>query len=459
MSRFIATIGGHKPPISLALLASVGVLICFSACDFLIPEPQDEYVNGRLRVTYWEKWTGVEGQAIRNVVDRFNASQDRIFVDLITTSQIDRKTLVAIAGGEPPDIVGLWNQAIPPYAEKGALMPLRPFMEKAGMSESDFIDVFIVMNKYKGELYGLPTTPATCSLHWNKKLFREAGLDPERPPRTLAELDEMAQKLTKYDANGNIVQLGFSPAEPNWWPYAWSAWFGGRLWDGHNITFDTPENLATLQWIKSYADRYGVDRLRRFRSGASGQFASPQNPFFTGKIAMILQGVWMANFISQYAPDLEWGAAPFPTAVPGLDYVTVAQCDSISIPVGSRHPDEAFEFIQFLYQQKEIEQLNIDQWKFSPLKNVSPDFVARHPNPNIKLFMDLGSSPNAYCLPDLLIFYEYSDEITPAIDKIMNGLDTPEHLVKHVQNQVSKKWARVQQVVEKREAAQQETRP
>ncbi len=51
-----------------------------------------------MEVTYWEKWTGFEGEAMRKTVEAFNAKQDRIHVKLLTTSQIDRKMLMATAG-------------------------------------------------------------------------------------------------------------------------------------------------------------------------------------------------------------------------------------------------------------------------------------------------------------------------------------------------------------------------
>ena len=200
------------------VLASVWFL---SGCNVIIPQPRDDYVDGRLQITYWEKWTGFEGEAIRRVVDRFNAKQDRIRVNLVTMSQIDRKALVAIAGGDPPDLVGLWSAGLSQFAEKRALMPLEPFMEKAGMPRDAFLDVFLEQNTYRGTLYGLPTTPASTALHYNKRLFREAGLDPDRPPRTLAELDAMAAKLTRYDAQGRLVQVGFTPSEPGWWHWSW----------------------------------------------------------------------------------------------------------------------------------------------------------------------------------------------------------------------------------------------
>jgi ABC-type glycerol-3-phosphate transport system substrate-binding protein len=446
-------------PRQLERLAGICLLCFLCGCQVLIPQPEDEYVNGRIRITYWEKWTGFEGDAIKQVVNRFNEMQDRIYVDLITMSQIDQKALIAIAGGDPPDLVGLWSSGLPQFAEKRAVMPLAPFMERAGMRKEDFIQVFIDLNCYRGELYGLPTTPATMALHWNKRMFREAGLDPDRPPRTLAELDEMAARLTKYDAQGHLIQVGFSPGEPGWWPWAWGFWFGGELSNDNEITFDSPENLAAFRWIQSYTNRYGAAEMRRFQSGLSTNFASPQNAFFSEKVAMELQGVWTANFIHQYAPKLEWAAAPFPSAVPGMENVTIAECDCICIPVGTRHPDEAFEFMKFLCSQEGSEMLNMAQQKFTPLKKVSPAFIKNHPNEYIQLFIDLASSSHACHTPDLSIWFEYLDEIAAAFDLVRFGLDTPEHAVSQVQQRASVMWKRAEASIERREQAEGKATP
>src|SRR5690349_1740858 len=58
----------------------------------------------RVHVVYWEKWTDFEGAAMRDVVNAYNASQDKIQVDLLTVSGIENKTLMAIAGANPPDV-------------------------------------------------------------------------------------------------------------------------------------------------------------------------------------------------------------------------------------------------------------------------------------------------------------------------------------------------------------------
>jgi len=56
--------------------------------------------------------------------------------------------------------------------------------------------------KHDGQYYALPTAVRTLALFYNKKLFREAGLDPAKPPKTLDELVDAAKKTVKRDAAG-----------------------------------------------------------------------------------------------------------------------------------------------------------------------------------------------------------------------------------------------------------------
>ncbi len=418
----------------LAFAAALA-LAFFSGCT-----GEKEPADGKVHVTYWEKWTGFEGDAMRDTVDAFNASQDRIVVELLTVSQIDQKTLMAAAGGIPPDIAGLWSNDVVSYAQKRAALPLDEYCEKHGITRSLFIPHFWDMCFYRGSLYAIPTTPATTALHWNKKLFREAGLDPDSPPRTIEELDAVAQRLTKREG-GKIVQMGFLPAEPGWWNWAWGYFFGGQLWDGKSrITCDSPENIKAFEWVQKYAREYGVEALQTFQSGF-GNFSSPQNAFMDGKVAMEMQGVWMYNFLDKYAPEVEWGAAPFPHPKdrPDLANTTVAEEDVVIIPRGAKHPDEAFEFLAFLATHKGSELLNLGQRKFTPLLNPTPEFVQEHPNPQIEVFIDLASSPNAVSSPHLSISREFTGEMANAFDEIWLCRKTPEQALRDVRVRMQKR--------------------
>ncbi len=401
-------------------------------------------------IDYWEKWTAFERDAMKAVVDDFNASQDKIHVNMLTVSQIDRKFIVATAGGDPPDVAGLWSFLIPVVAEQNAVVKLDHFLAQADITKDQYVPVFWKLCSHHGHIWGMPTTPGTMALHWNKKLFREAGLDPERPPKTIAELDEFARKLTRKNEKGDYTLLGFLQPEPGWWNQMWGYWFGAELWNGRDkITTNSPENIAAFTWVQSYAKNYDINAIQNFRGGF-GSFSSAQNAYLAGKVAMEIQGVWMYNFISQFAPDMEWGAAPFPSAKPDLKDVTIAECDVLVIPRGARHPKEAFEFIKFVQTQKEMEKLCLGQRKFSPLSKVSPEFYEKHPNPYIKVFADLARSPNAKVVPQTSVWQEYSDEMISAFDSIWllkespkEALDKVQKRVQHKLNIALRRWRRI----------------
>lgn len=428
---------------------------------------EDRTADGRVIVTYWEKWTGFEGDAIQSVIDDFNASQNRIFVHRLTVSQIEHKLLLATAGGNPPDLAGMWDHNVATFAERGALTPLDRRFVEAGIEPSDYLPALWDLCEHRGFMWALPTTPATTALHWNKSLFREAGLDPDRPPTTLAELDAMAERLTFVEVirDGRPVQLyypdltddekntkefrllriGFSPDEPGWWRDQWGEWFGAELWDGESaITADHPANIEAMRWFGSYTQKYGVTNFQRFGESV-GEFASPQNPFLDGRVAMVLQGVWMYNFIDQYAPTLEWGAAPFPAADPELGSdISLISCDVLVIPYGAKHPEEAFEFMKYLASPAAIEKLCLGHRKFSPLAEYSESFVADHPNPAIEVFIDLANSPSARTIPQLSIWSEYRDELSLAADRVFDGLAEPEDALAYARRRMQRKLDREQ---------------
>jgi multiple sugar transport system substrate-binding protein len=380
----------------------------------------------RVRVVYWEKWTGFEKDAMQAVVDDFNRSQDRIFVEYVSVSGIRAKTLIATAGGDPPDLAGLQDEQVDDFADKNALLPLDEFAGGTSIVQSRYVPVYWDMVHYRGHLWALPTAPVVGALHWNKDLFREAGLDPERPPRTIAELDDYAKRLTRRNlATGQLEVMGFLHSEPGHWPQIWGYFFGGTLWDGGpRLTFDSPANVRAYEWVQSYAREYGPAELQTLRS-SFGPVASAQNAFVSGKVAMALQGIWMTSLIATYNPTMQWGAAPFPSADEGSEPIALANADVLVIPRGARHPREAFAFVAYMAEQKPLEKLCLGQLKNSPLVDVSPDFFARHKNPYIRMFQALAQSPKTVHFPNLSVWQQYRFEAFYAFERIWLLQATP----------------------------------
>lgn len=412
--------------------------------------------DGRTVVEFWDKWTGAEGEAMQAVVDDFNRSQGRIFVRRLTVCRLDQKTMLATAGGVPPDVAGLWAIYLTTYVENNALLPLDTLAREAGLREEDYLPVFWDMCRRHGFLWALPTTPTTVALHWNKRMFREAGLDPERPPRTLEELEEFNEKLARCRPDGSLEQIGHLPQEPGWWTRDLSWWFGGPVWDGgRRLLLDQPPARDQFRWAGTYPQRFGGDDMNRLR-GSFGNWASPQNAFFNGTVAMVLQGVWMDNFIRLYAPaDFEYGVAPFPAPASHRGpAISVAEADILCIPRRSRHPREAMEFIAYVQSRPAMEKLCLLQKKFTPLREVSPEFLAAHPHPYLRTFIELAKSPNVHPVLSLPTLAQFSNDLTTYMNLLLLGRMSPDEaraaLQERQQGAFDRKAARWDRVREKR---------
>ncbi|HKO50867.1 MAG TPA: extracellular solute-binding protein [Polyangiaceae bacterium] len=445
--------------------ATVFASVALAATSGCSPSPDKQAPR---HITYWEKWTGFEGEAMAAVIDDFNAQEvahakvDRnyapIEVEKVTISKIEQKLLIAIAGGNPPDLAGHYSFSVAAYADHGALSELGPMLAKSGFDRTRYIEHYMKLGEYRGKTWALPLVPASTALVFNKRLFAEVGLDPERPPSTIEEFDAYAEKLTKWEvtlpsgekqiasgylpnvpaAQKRLLQAGFLPAEPIWWLYGWGDFFGGRLIDGREqASAADPANIRAFEWVASYSEKLGVGVVKRFRSGF-GNASSPQSAFLSGKVAMVLQGVWIHNYIEKYAPGLQWAAAPFPypAAHPELAGTSHAEADVLMIPKGSPHPAEAFAFMQYASTQAVLEKLCLAQQKFTPLASVSEEFWLAHPNPYIRLFRDLGMSKNAVAIPQTGIWNEYRREMDNAVDLIQNLKQRPAEALADVQEKM-----------------------
>jgi multiple sugar transport system substrate-binding protein len=426
----------------------------FSGC-----RQSDKTPDGRTVVTYWEKWTGFEAKDMKEIVDKFNHSQDRIFVQYISISSVDRKLTVAIAAGLPPDIGGVWDLNIPSMAENGALTDLTDRCEAAGLTREYFLHISWAAMTYCGRVYALVSATATILLHWNKELFKAAGLDPLVPPRTIAQFDDFSDRLTlfKDDASNETVsyhdlalrlggddkatayikrkgltllQVGFLPSEPGWWPWSFGYQFGGTLFKApDSILADSPENIRAFEWAQSFMRKYGPYNVKRLSSGF-GQFSSPQNAFACGKMAMTIQGSWMHDFLSKFAPTMEWGAAPIPVVREELYGLSWGNSDLLVIPKGAKHPQEAFEFIKFLERQDNMEAFC--QHAFTPLTQVSPGFFSNHVNPYIRIYRDAAQSPLVFVPPRVPFWSEYLRDMQEGFSRIWLNLEDPAAVLKEV---------------------------
>ena len=398
--------------------------------------PEQAFLN------YWTGWSGFEFDELQKMVDKFNEENDSIFVNMTTVFGQYEKVLTAIAGGNPPDVVSaVWLRQLLTLAARDGLMPVTAFAERDNVDAAEYYPQFWESWNWNNELWGLMITANANLIAWRPDLWEEVGLDPNSPPATAAELDEQALALEKVDENGNVERVGILPSGMLWWGRV----FGGNFYDeaSGQVTANTPENVAALDWLASYHLRLGPEKVAAFQSGF-GDFMSTQNSFFAGKEAMYQAGEWFIQFQKQFAPDLVMNFMPAPAPEGGRENCTVFDGSVFTIPNGVQNPDASWEFIQFL-SEPEI----MGDFCFA-IQNVPPKlapaseerFVA---DPRFQMAVDLLNGQNAFGPPKMAVNDFLFNRLAEAESAVKQGQMTAQEALDRVNDEVQQELDRTLQ--------------
>jgi multiple sugar transport system substrate-binding protein len=280
-------------------------------------------------------------------IDKFNAEHTGIKAAYVLQQGMEQKLLTAIVGGGVPDVL-IWDRfQTSLYAPKGALMAVDSFVSKDGLDLNIFYEEAVEEMRYNGNLYGLPFVVDNRALFYNKELFREAGLDPERPPQTWDELEAAAIKLTKWEG-GKLTRAGFALNDVGLFN-TWILQAGGDMLteDLQNTAFNSPAGLAVLQ----YWDKL-LNKSKVYAVGFASNLAEGEDPFVTGKIAIKWDGPWAISTLERYAETLDYGVAPLP-AGPGGHRGARMGGFGMAIAKGAKNADQGWELVKYLTADKE----------------------------------------------------------------------------------------------------------
>ena len=195
------------------------------------PQEAKAIKEGRVIITYWDRSQGHEYEMHNKIIDEFNHSQNHIYVRTLSIGWQIEKLLTAISSGAPPDVCSMENTTIASLGYQGCFMDLTDWMKSIPALHPDrFFKHTMDLVTIKGHIYGIPCMTDDYCLLWNKALFRKAGLDPDRPPKNIKELEQYAAKLTVVD-NGDLQTVGFLPWLPWDMTHMWGVLFGGRWYD------------------------------------------------------------------------------------------------------------------------------------------------------------------------------------------------------------------------------------
>lgn len=264
------------------------------------------------------------------LVEAFNArGGDQASLQIIPGSEVIQKYGVAAAGGSAPDALSVDLIYTPAFAASGQLADITdwakslPYFDKLSPGH-------VSVGTFDGRIYGLPLSAEASVLMWNKGLFREAGLDPEKAPTTWADIRAAAEAVTKL---GN-ERYGFYFSGQcggcnifTFMPLVWAS--GGELFvdDGARVTLNTPQMLSALNFYRGMVADGLVPAGAQTDSGANffGAFAN-------GNIAISASGAFAIGALNSQYPDLDYGV----TFLPGQDgnWASFAGGDNIVITAG-----------------------------------------------------------------------------------------------------------------------------
>ncbi len=330
------------------LLAAVLAVILPAGC---VREAGE--TNGKKIVRVWHVWGGTMAEGFTTICDTYQRLHPEIELRPVFAANdlaTNQKFFTAVAAGKPPEVIFVDGPQVASWAEWGALAPLTDFCREAKITQGDYFAPCWRQNEYEGNVWAMTfCADPNFGFVWSKEAFREVGLDPEKPPATIEEMDRYADLLTQRE-EGEIIRIGLIP----WAQYGaansiftWGWAFGGDFfdYDKNRMTADDPRVVEALEWMASYAEKYDVTKIAGLQQGFG---AAEQNPFITGKVAMMCLHIGGIADLARYAPDLDYGVTFIPAPPDGEQHSSWVGGWCVALPKGSHSQKEAWEFIRWM---------------------------------------------------------------------------------------------------------------
>src|SRR5258708_18493598 len=175
----------------------------------------------RKTVTVWHVFN-LETDMIHGGIKAFNAAQSDYKVEprIVPGPQITTETIKAIATGSVPDLVTLDNPVVASFSAQGTLSELTDRVAKSQLVKPEvYFKGPWASNLWKGRIFGIPRDANTLALYYHADMFRAKGLDPDKPPKTWAELAAAAGKLR--DPAKSVYGFGFCAVQGEEGVFQW----------------------------------------------------------------------------------------------------------------------------------------------------------------------------------------------------------------------------------------------
>jgi sn-glycerol 3-phosphate transport system substrate-binding protein len=276
-------------------------------------------VTSPVPITFWHAMGGANGEALDELVQAYNSSQDKVRVKAIfqgTYDETSDKYLTALRGSSLPNVVQLEETRIQLMIDSKTVIPAQACADAADYDLSHHLPVVLKEFTVDDVLWPMPFNVSNPVLFYNTKAFERAGLDPNDPPSTFEEILDASRKIKATGAAKNGFAIELQP----WYIEQWFSKAGKPIVDNENgrsgratkAEIDTAEGLDAYTFVKTMVDEGLALNTGRNPSGQDHLVA-----LGTGDAAMTIGtsaaiGGILAVLATGQFPDVGFGAAPLP---------------------------------------------------------------------------------------------------------------------------------------------------
>ena len=339
-----------------------------------------------IRFANWADAEPATQPGIRALIAKFEQTHPNIKIksEPISFTDIEHQLILQTQSGNAPDVAELAGNYTFTVAETKALQPLD---ELAGPAyKQSIIPEVLKLGQVNGELIGAPWTVAPIGLWYNKKVLKDAGLDPAKPPATWTEL--LAAARTIHQKNPKTIAFGLDTTNRPYgldtnWPIMKS--FGAQPFQGSNPTADSPGMKAYLNFMREIA-KNGYTPINQ-KAGFFRQPAASDQVAFTVDGPYVKGVVQDANKATDEQFYDTWGVAPLPTAT-GQHFSAPTDHQLVLFKDSKKHK-AAWEFMKFLTTSPEGVDYILDaEGSLPPVRDLTGDGAKRLDNPIMKSFRE-----------------------------------------------------------------------
>lgn len=316
---------------------------------------------GSTKVTFWFGLTGVNGDVVRAVVNKYDTSQSKYYVEAVSQPDYDatiNKLNTSLAGGELPNVVQVYDIGTQRMIDTRKIVPVQ------GLIDRDKLDILkdlepAVASYYTiaGTLYSMPFNSSAPVMYFDKTAFKAAGLDASKRIWTYDEVAAAAKALTRKDKDGKVARHGIGFTLYSWILEEELATQGtafadpgnGRQSRAQKLAFDSAAGEKWLGFLKSALDSgsgesFGID------GGANS--AARDAAFVTGEACITFNSIASLRGYIKSAKDsgkgVEVGVAYIPRPTGALGGVIIGGASLWITNTGT--PEEqagAWDFVKF----------------------------------------------------------------------------------------------------------------